>query len=139
MAETLKLKFDATRRMVQGDRLFTPVNDLLIILSAIAHASSLMISGSTHTDPRPVMRVRTIWSDYGLAIPLRGPLEHALAGTIPAAIEIGIITTPSALSETMPNAKAQTGGLRGVMAHAVSPIFLMFFERYNDWMDATYR
>jgi hypothetical protein len=138
MPNGLKAKADSLRRTVPDDRIFTPVNDLLIILSAIAHASSLMVGGSTHTTPQPTMRVRTRWPDYGLAVPLRGPLEHAIAGTTPTLIEIGIITTQATLTEPMPNVKAQTGELRGVLAHAISPIFLMFFERYNDWMTATH-
>jgi hypothetical protein len=122
------------RRMLPGERLFAPVNDLLIILSGIAHASSLMAGGSVHTEPKPVFRVGTRWPDYGLGLPLRGPLEHALEGKIPRWIEIGIITSTEVLTEPLKEVKLQTGGLREVMAHVVSPIFLLFFERYNDWL-----
>jgi hypothetical protein len=97
MSEPLKRADHIKRVASPGDRIFKPVNDLLIILSAIAHASSVMADGSTHKIARPVMRVRTRWPDYGLAIPLRGPLEMALTERIPVQIEIGIITDPSEL------------------------------------------
>jgi hypothetical protein len=134
MMEPLKVKIDQKRQAQPGDRLFDPLNDLLIIISAIAHASSLMAGGSTHTNPKPVMRVTTRWPDYGLALPLRGPLECALTGQPVALIEIGIMTDPSALLEKMPDIKLETGGLHAVMRHVISPIFLMFFERYNVWL-----
>lgn len=132
MSETLKLGEHIKRVASPGDRIFEPVNDLLIILSAIAHAASMMVDGSTHKIARPVMRVRTRWP---LAIPLRGPLEMALTERVPAHIEIGIITDPSELSKVLPAAKHRTNGLLGVMSHVIAPIFLMFFERYNDWLD----
>jgi hypothetical protein len=92
VTETLPVTFSSKRRMVPGDRLFEHVNTLLIMLAALGHATSLMVGGRTHMDPRPVMRIRTRWPDLGFAAPLRGPLEHALAGTVPESIEIGIMT-----------------------------------------------
>jgi hypothetical protein len=93
-----------------------------------------MVGGKVHTNPKPVFRVGTRWPDYGLGVPLRGPLEHALVGTVPTSIEIGIITDSHVLTEPLADVKLQTGGLNDVMAHVVSPIFLSFFERYNEWM-----
>lgn len=135
MTDSLKLGDHEKRLAVPGDRIFDATRDLLIILSAIAHASSLMVGGSTHKLARPVMRVGTIWPNYSLAIPLRGPLENALTDKTPTSIEIGIITDVEANAEELPAAKLRTGGLHGVMAHITAPIFLMFFERYNDWLD----
>ncbi len=94
-----------------------------------------MVDGNTHKTPKPVMRVGTIWPDYSLAIPLRGPLEYALTERAPTSIEIGIITDAKENAKELPAAKLRTGGLHGVVAHITAPIFLMFFERYNDWLD----
>lgn len=134
----LKLGPHTKRLTVRGDRIFAPINDLLIILSALAHATSIMVGGSTHTTEDPVLRVTTRWPDYGFGLPLRGPLEHALSAKTPLAIEIAIIADKSALQEPLHNIKHQTPGLQATLAHVISPIFLMFFERYNDWLDATY-
>lgn len=138
MKDQLKLGEHLKRKTVTGDRLFEPVRDLLIILSALAHASSLMADGSVHKMPRPVMRLGTRWPDYSLAIPLRGPLENALADKQPTYIEIGITSDIAENAKELPDAKLRTGGLQAVMAHISAPIFLMFFERYNDWLNAAY-
>ena len=68
--ESLAVGNFTPRRIIPGDRLFEPVRDLLIILSAVAHASSLMVDGSTHKRQKPVMRCGTRWPNYSLAIPL---------------------------------------------------------------------
>jgi hypothetical protein len=68
-------------------------------------------------------------------IPLGGVLQHALLNKQPKEIHIGIVTTPDTLAEPMPNVKYQTGGFEQTLNLAISPIFLMFFERYNDWLD----
>jgi hypothetical protein len=120
-----------------GDRLFEPINDLLIILSSIGHAVSLMVGGSTHTTPKPVMRLNAHVVGHAFALPMRGPLEHALKGTIPNRIEIGI-TPLAAHGQPLTNIVAQTVGLASVMNHISRPIFLGYFERYNDWLKDTY-
>lgn len=131
------LSITGKHSMKPGDRLFSPVNDLLIILSAITHASSLMVDGSTHKHPQPTMRLNTKQMGCAYVIPLRGPLEHALAGTTPDRIEIGM--TPSATHDNkLHGPKLHTGGLDSVMTHVISPIFITFFERYNDWMTENY-
>ena len=55
----------------QGDRLFEHLNDLTIILAALAHALH-KIAGTEHDD-LGVMRMRPKVFDYGIAIPLKGP------------------------------------------------------------------
>lgn len=130
---------DATRATVPGDRLFSAVHDFLIIAAAIAHSTSLVGGGSTHTTSHPVMRVTTRWPDFGLALPMDSQiLDYALRGATPSLIEIGILTDPALLSEPLPNAKIQTSGLLRTFSHIISPIFLSFFERYNVWLRATY-
>ena len=78
------------RRINRGDRLFTPLNDLLIILAAICHAASELSDGQTHRLPAPKMRVNARRLGFAFAIPLRKPLELALADRIPDSIEIGL-------------------------------------------------
>jgi hypothetical protein len=132
-AEKLPVSYSSKRRILPGDRLFEHVNTLLIMLAALGHAASLMVGGNTHRDRKPVMRIGTGWPDLGFAVPLRGPLEHALAATLPEYIEIGIMTDAGELAKQLPNAKAQTGQLNTTMAHIMSPVFLAFFDRYNVW------
>jgi hypothetical protein len=131
---TMKAKWDHTRVLKPGDRLFTPISDFLILLAAIGYSASLLVGGSTHTTPNPVARVSTRWPDLGFAVPLGGVLQHALTNKTPSEIHIGVITDPATLAPPLPNAKIQTAGYESTMTHAISPIFLMFFERYNVWL-----
>jgi len=118
-----------------SDRLFAPIYDLLIILASIANAASVMVGGTTHTIQRPAMRINSHRTQTAYALPLGGPLQLALRETIPERIEIGIVP----FTETdLPNAKIKTRGLDQIVHHVISPIFLMFFERYNDWLTRTH-
>jgi hypothetical protein len=122
-------------RVNPGDRLFSPINDLLIILSAISHASSLIVDADVHTDPHPAMRVNTSQFDYAfvLPIPIRsGPLEQALREKTPAYIEIG---TTSNDDIELEGAKLKTRGLNEIAVHIISLVFLAFFDQYKDWLD----
>jgi hypothetical protein len=122
-------------KILPAERLFTPINDFLIILSAISHASSLMVGGTTHSVPWPGMRLNALRMGYAFAIPLRGPLELALEEKTPGFIEIGILPDDRV---PLKNAKLKTRGLTQVMNHLITPIYLMFFERYNRWLKQTY-
>jgi hypothetical protein len=97
---------------------------------------SLIVDGKTHKIAKPVARIGTRWPEYALAVPLRGPLESALVGRPPPAIEIGIMRDAAANQKELPDARLKTDGLRPVAAHLVSPILLMFFERYMEWLKA---
>lgn len=95
-------------RINYGERLFSPTNDFLIIFSAVSHAASLMVDGKTHNSANPSARINTTQFDYAFVLPLRGPLEHALKGTTPEYIEIGM--TPNT-DEILEHAKIRTTGL----------------------------
>ena len=41
----------------QGERLYAPLNDFLIILSALAQATSQLVGGATHTSQYANMRI----------------------------------------------------------------------------------
>jgi hypothetical protein len=129
--------YSSMHQIKQGDRLFAPINDLLIIIAAIAHASSFMVGGKTHTHKSPNMRVHTRFG-YGFGLPLRGPLESALHNVLPGMIEIGVITDAEHLDKPLLDVKLETAGLHNTMATVTTPIFLMFFERYSDWLTLTY-
>jgi hypothetical protein len=124
---SMKVDLIEKRALIPGDRLFAPVNDLLIMLSAIAHAGSLMTDGSTHKEAKPTMRLRTSCLDHDFALPLRGPFEHALEGTMPDRIEIGLQKRNGSLLE---NPKVVTKGLASVMTHITAPYFIIVFDRY---------
>ena len=136
-APTNPMNIISKYRIAQGDRLFTPINDLLIILSAMAHAMSVIVGGTTHKKPKPQMRVNSRRMQYAFAIPLRGPLEHALEGTLPNAIEIGITPSENA-KNPLEGMRYETKGMGNTFSHVMSPIYLIFFERYNDWLTAKY-
>lgn len=138
MSNGIPLKQDSQRRIVPSDRLFSPINDLLIIISAIGLASSLMADAGAHKTEKTAMRVKTRWPDLAFALPLGGALRHAVHGLIPTGIEIGILTDQTEIAKPLPDAKLKTEGLHNVMGHVVSPIFLMFFERYNNWLTANH-
>ena len=53
----------------------------------------------------------------------------------PTRIEIAIITDAKTNAKELPNVVHRTSGLHGIMAQIIAPIFLMFFERYNDWLN----
>lgn len=115
----------------QGDRLFEPMNDLTIILAAIGHALH-QLTGTIPKEPG-VMRMRPKVFDYGIAIPLKGPLEVAFRGELPSFIDIGLVTIANATAPLVGDTK-ETTGFGGVMTHIVQPVFLGFFERYNVWL-----
>ena len=133
----MTVEISGKRTIAEKGRLFEPLNNFLIILSAISYSTSVLVGGTTHKIPKPVLRVTTRWSDFGLAIPLGGPLQFALRNKKPQNIEIGIITSSALLARPLPDAKLQTAGFHAVIAAAIEPTFLQFFERYNEWLTAT--
>jgi hypothetical protein len=138
MIDSLKVELDGKRIIRAGDRLFEPVYNFLIILAGISYSASMFVGGKTHKTPNPVMRVQTRWPNYGLAVPLGKVMQSALIAIPPRTIEIGIMTNPTLLSTPLPDAKLQTAGLHSPINYATGPIFLGFFERYNDWLKDTY-
>lgn len=120
--------------VVNGNRLFEPLNDLTIVLAAIAHASSFLRGRSTHTEAKPVMRINARLLGHAFAIPLRGPLEVVLNDTTPTKIEIGIVPLARQDQPLEGTVVASTTGLGNALHHIVSSIFLSFFERYNVWL-----
>jgi hypothetical protein len=127
----MTINFSGMHHISQGERLYEPINDLLIILAALTHAASLMLGGTTHRTPKPTARIGTRQFDYDFVIPLRGPLEHALHDTKPGFIDIGMTKDRSPI----PNVQAETKGLDRVGANITAPIFLTYFEPYNQWLD----
>ncbi len=121
----------------QGDRLFDAINNFLIILSAIAHASSVMVDGQTHKVPRPTMRLNARKIGCAFILPLRGPLELALENKLPDHIDIGVTAVADA-DTPISGPKLHSGGLNSVMTHVISPVFLTFYDRYIDWLKASY-
>jgi hypothetical protein len=118
----------------QGERLYAPLNDFLIILSALAQATSHLVGGTTHTSHYANMRINAPAVGHAFGVPLRGPLERALQNQPPAFFEIGTIP-PADPAVPLQNAVFHTKGLERTVTHLISPIFIMFFERYNDWLD----
>ncbi|MGY8638989.1 hypothetical protein RAD15_41630 [Bradyrhizobium sp. 14AA] len=140
MTELPKAQADASRIIRPGDRLYDPIFDFLIMLSAVCYASALKVRepAAAFLTPNPVMHSLTRWGDLGFLFPLGGVLEHALANKKPTSIDIGIITTRALLDNPMPGIRDsyETDGLANTLGHVIAPIFLMFFERYNVWLTA---
>jgi hypothetical protein len=127
--------FSGMRRLIPGDRLFLPMNDLHIFLAAISHAASSMADGRTHKSPNPLMQFNTRQLDYAFVLAVRNPLMNALLNKSPPYIEIGMIPNGDL---TLEDAKVGTSGFNTVLAHTFSSIFIIFFERHVDWLDDTY-
>lgn len=138
MIDSLKVELTDKRIIKRGERLYEPVYNFLIILAALGYSTSLFVDGQTHKSKNPILKAQTRWPDYGLAIPLGGVIQSALMAAPPPEIHIGIMSNPVLLAAPLPNAKWQTPGLHATLNSATGPVFLSFFERYNDWMDITY-
>jgi hypothetical protein len=65
-----------------------------------------------------------------IIVPLSGAIQFAVEDSLPDFIAIGMKQWfgPS------PQSKIQTSATEAVMMHLIAPIFIMFFERYNEWM-----
>ena len=122
-----------TIRIEQSSRLFEPINDLLIILTAIGYAMSQMGEGAVHLHDESNARLVPEAFDFGLVVPTGKALKIAIAGGRPNAIEIVLCPLEEArLPFTIPS--VSTSGLQSVIFAVGQPIFLMFFERYNVWL-----
>jgi hypothetical protein len=133
--ETTAVNFSGFHRMNPGDRLFSPINNLLVILSAISHATSLIVDADVHKQLNPTMLVNTRQFDHAFVLPLGRLLEHALANKLPQYIEIGMTANDN---DVLKDAKISTTGFETIMTNVVSAIFLMFFDRYIDWLKDVY-
>jgi hypothetical protein len=127
--------FCPMHRINSGDRLFSSINNFLVIVSAISYAAPIMVDGGVHKEQNPLMRVNTRQFDYAFLLPLRASLLNALENKSPPYIEIG---TTSNVDELLEGAKINTVGLRSVMTNVICPIFIMFFERYNVWLKSNH-
>jgi hypothetical protein len=95
-----------------------------------------MVGGTTHTSPMANMRINGPAMGHAFGVPLRGPLEIALQDKTPGFIEIATVPLADP-SVPLPNAVFQTRGFERILSHMISPIFIMFFERYNYWLNIT--
>jgi hypothetical protein len=134
MADTIE--YSHKHQIRPGDRLFEALNHALIIISALGHGASILIGGTTHTHPKPAFRTATRWPDLAFGLPMRGPLEMALQDRQPDLIEIGVLTNPEHITDPIKNIKIRTRGFESVMAHLMSPLFIIYFERYLEWLKA---
>ncbi len=118
----------------QGERLFQPLYDFIIIAAALIYACR-----SATDEPVPIgegMNLELHSHKLGLSIivPLSDAIQFALGKDLPDYIAIGIKQKP----DPTPLSKVQTPATDAVMLHLIAPLFLMFFERYIEWMTATH-
>lgn len=118
----------------QGERLFQPLYDFIIMAAALIYACR-----SVTDEPVPVeegMNLELHSHKLGIAIivPLSGAIQFALGKDLPDFIALGVKPRP----DPTPLSKVQTPATDAVMLHLIAPIFLMFFERYNEWMTANH-
>jgi hypothetical protein len=121
-----------SRDFRQGERLFQPLNDFIIIAAALIYACR-----STTDEPVPIregMNLELHSHNIGVSIvvPLSNAIQFALGKDLPDFIAIGMKQKP----DPIPLSKVQTPATDAVMLHLIAPIFLMFFERYNEWLTA---
>jgi hypothetical protein len=94
-----------------------------------------MIDGKTHKTTGPAARIGTSQYPHAFVFSLRGALENALLDKKPDFIEIGM--TPNT-DKILEDAKLQTAGLHQCIHYFAAPVFIGFFERYNEWLKENY-
>src|SRR5262245_35910237 len=122
--------FIGMHRINPADRLFTPINDLIIILSALGYSFSVIAGADEHSEPNPTMRLDTQQMTYAFVLPLGDALKQAFVDESPQYIEIAMTTKDH---ETELPIKwfvipLRTTGMNSVAVHIISPIFISFFE-----------
>ena len=131
--------FIGMHRINPADRLFTPINDLIIILSALGYSFSIIEGADVHSEPDPTMLLDTQQMNYAFVLPLGGALKQAFVDVSPEYIEIAM--TRKDYEVKLPKMwfviPLRTTGMSTVAVHIISPIFISFFERYNEWLDDT--
>jgi len=132
----MEIEITDVRVIEQGDRLFRPVNDFMIVTAAILQATSLFVEASTHKSKRPGARLDSKQGDRAIVIPLRSPLEHALADTLPDRLEIGFVPNGFLPDEPHEKPPHKSNGFRDATLSITSMLYLSLFERQVPWLTA---
>lgn len=115
-------------------RLFEPINDLLIIITAIGNALSQVSEGAIHLQLENNAELVPAEFEYGIVLPTGKALRVAVAGNKPDSIEI-VLSCIEQARKPFEIPSVSTNGLQTVIMAVGQPIFLMFFERYNVWLN----
>src|SRR5262245_10229856 len=84
--------FIGMHRINPADRLFTPINDLIIILSALGYSFSVIAGADKHIEPNSTMLLDTQQMNYAFVLPLGDALKQAFVDESPQYIEIAMTT-----------------------------------------------
>jgi hypothetical protein len=128
-------KFTDVRSFPRGHRLFHPLTDISIFVTAMQWAGNAYLGGTRPTGPQAA-RFSCSQFDFAMAIPLGGPFENALNELHAPHIDIGrTVKSRPGFEVDGEGRRIQTSGLSQVSWHIVSAIFLKYFEPYSEWLD----
>jgi hypothetical protein len=123
------------------DRLFDRMNRFLLSTSAVIIATYAVIYNRVLDITKG--NTTEIWckqiDHFKILVPTYGFIDHALRGTTPETIDIGILKPQSALFTEWAAGlgKGTTGykdGFKGTSADLIGPIFVEYYEAFADWL-----
>jgi hypothetical protein len=113
-------------------RLHERLNTLLIVTSSIGIAAEAIKGAPVTLKPGEYVTVECAQTDKEIRLPFVGPVEAAIAGRIPDAIELDFLSKSAS-----PQHVVKTGGFAIVLASIVAPFLTDFYERHLDWLRKT--
>jgi hypothetical protein len=124
-------------KIVRGERLFAPFDDMLIFTSAFAYATTALKDG------RPLTRRDTAFNfpcrqlPFRVSVPIHGPIEAYLRND--PAVDFTFEVSP--LSRPDPPLRSPADSLeddRMILSKMISPTFVVFYERQKEWVEKIY-
>ena len=118
----------------KGDRLYPHIYNILIVQSAIAHASKALIERPEGWNSEGNAYWLSKVYPKDLIVNVDAPFRHAMHDIEPDHIGI-ILVEKGTIKKVDPDGPiVATKAFSGVFQHITEPVFLAFFERYNVWL-----
>ena len=123
-------------RFENTHRLHGRINTLCVTLSAVAISAHYLWFGEARFPPGKGGDLYCRRIPAALRYPISGALEMALADQTPQSIDLEFIAeTDTAQLEPGPEVpRRETDGLASIYLSIISPLFVQFYEGYNDWL-----
>lgn len=115
-------------------RLLNPLYQLTILTASIGIASTYFVDGQVAFEEGDFVAAESNQFQLDVRLPLYGPVQLALRGLTPSAIEIGFHNTPTIKKTYNINIR----GFKGALMYAVSPIFVDFYENSTPFLKKTF-
>jgi len=130
----MEVEIAVRRRIFPDSRIYTPIFDYLVLFEAIMRSVESFRVPPKTTFSNEFARVNCLRFDHALALPLWGPLEHAIAEKPFPGIVIGKMD--NLRDSPFPAGSLTTNGFATVIRHTMIATYLAYFERYNEWLTA---